>query len=483
MNNKLTQQYIEENFLAEAEKYGVDSMYMAEKTAGGSSTGETSIVYTVKQKQPIDQIPEDMLIPPSIKIGDNYIRTDVVQADIEYEFENYCHDINDQTGARIIGRNRRLTKLGGRYDISRRPGLSCMNLTHSINYKKTHSAAEMFNGILIGTLGFFAVDEQDNNLVVVSNNHVFTPGFISADEQGNSPVNYKNNTIVTPADDQTISGTQITPGYMTSQERTIVDGVEYKLGEVKRSWPLRRLNNEIDAAICSTTIDINNNDSTSVAIKASFGSADSRGSSWVPVGLNIDYNMKWATTNEIDSLIVSSSNNLFKTGWATGAVGKPGMDISRECELYLSGADFSGFVSGRQFKNVIQYKGKNGLDPSAGGDSGSPVCALINGEWKIIGIHFAGGRDRRTGEHHALACRIDKIASKLKIKRWDGRNSKTISDTHYSVEPTPTYATIPGHSNQSTIIIDGKTYFQVGRTDENITHRISTLGDNIAVPI
>lgn len=483
MNNKLTQQYIDENFLSEAEKYGVDSMYIAEKTSGGKPTGEQSVVYTVKQKQPTDQISEDQLIPSSIKIGDTHVRTDVVEADIEYEFETFCHDINTQTGSIIIGRNRRLGRLGHIYDPVRRPGLSCMNLTHSINYKKTHSAGEMFNGILIGTLGFFAVDEQDGHLVAVSNNHVLTPGFISANEQGDDPMNYKDNVIVTPADDQTISGTQITPGYMTSQERTIVDGVEYKLGEVKRSWPLKRLNNEIDAAICSITMDLALEDPTFVGIKASFGSAGKRGNSWIPVGMNIDYNMKWATTNEIDSLVVSSTNNLFKSGWATGAVGKPGMDISRECELYMSGSSFSGFVSGRQFKNIIQYKGRNGLDPSAGGDSGSPLCALINNEWKIIGIHFAGGKDRRTGEHHALACRIDKIADRLKIKRWDGKNATHSNEDNYSVTPEPKYAVIAGHSNQPTLTIDGKTYYQVGRTDQDITHRISTLSDNTALPL
>jgi hypothetical protein len=341
----------------------------------------------------------------------------------------------------------------------------------------------MFDGVKIGSLGLFAVDEQDNKLVAVSNNHVFTPDFIVADEQGDQPVNYRNNMIVTPADDQTISGTPIGPGYMTFQERTEVDGVEYKLGEVKRSWPLKRLGNEIDVALCSITIDLDNPDTAKVAIKASLGGADKRGNSWIPVGLNIDYNMKWATTNEIDSLVVGGGGQLFKSGWATGAVGRPGMDPDKDCELYMSSSTFSGFVSGRQFKNVIQYKGRNGLDPSDGGDSGSPVCALINGEWKIIGIHFAGGKDRRTGEHHSLACRIDKIASRMKIKRWDGRNADTVSQHHFSAPVHPTYAVIAGHNGEPVLEIDGKTYYQVGRTDQKVTHKISSMSSTVAVPL
>jgi len=472
MNRQLATDYINDNFTHHSDVYNVDSMYISEKMTDGKPTGKLAIVYTVRDKISINDISTDNMIPESVNIDGVDVFTDVVEQDIDYQFEGSCHDINDQTGAQIISRNRRLGTLGGQYDITRRTGMSCMNLTHSINYKNTHSASQMFNGIKIGTMGCFAVDEQDGKLVILSNNHVLTPDFMSADEQGNNPMNYRDNVIVTPADDQTISGTYVTPGYMTTQERTIVDDVEYKLGEVKRSYPLYRLNNEIDAAICSTTIDYTNTSTTKMAIKANLGNSDTRGNSWIPVGMNIDYNMRWATSNEIDSLAVDQSSMLFKSGWATGSVGSPGMDSNKDCEMYLSAAAFTGFVSGKQFKNVIQYKGRLGLDPSSGGDSGSPLCALIDGTWKLIGIHFAGGRDRKTGEHHALACRIDKISQRLKIKWWDGINAYKKSINNFSNTVNPTYATIAGHQRSPTMVIDGKTYYQVGRTDSTQTHTL-----------
>jgi hypothetical protein len=355
------------------------------------------------------------------------------------------------------------------YDITRKTGLSIMNLSYSINYKNKHGTSNAFQGIRIGTLGIFARDEQDGKLVAVSNNHVLTPDFVTADLQGGNPINYKNNIIVSPGDDQIIMGTDVSVGYMTIQERHVVDGIEYKMGEVKRSWGLRRLNNEIDAAISSTTIDLNNK-STQRAIKHTFQSNKGSFNSCVPINMNIDYNMKWATSREIDLLAIGTEGSLFRSGWGSGPVGYPVSTSNKTCQMYTSGVHFSGFVSGKQFKNVIQYKGLNGLDPSTGGDSGSPLCAFISGEWKLIGIHFAGGMDRITGEHHALACRIDKIAEKMKISRWDGRNVEMSSPNNYSVDVSPTYAVLPGLRSDQTLVIDGKTYYQVGRTSNPNTH-------------
>ena len=183
------------------------------------------------------------------------------------------------------------------------------------------------------------------------------------------------------------------------------------------------------------------------------------------------------SASEIDALVVGGESKLFKSGWASGPVGYPISESDKTCELYISGAYFTSFVSSKQFKNIIQYKGRNGLDPSAGGDSGSPLCAEINGEWKIIGIHFAGGQDRKTGEHHGLACRIDKIASKLKISQWDGLNTNRSAPNNFSNEVEPKYAVFNGWRNEPTIVIDGKTYYQVGRSSEDVTHTMDHNGN------
>ena len=477
MNKTKVSQYIEDTFLSHADRYSATSMYVGEKIKNNEPTGELAVVYTVKEKKPVDQLNTDSKIPKSIMIDGEDVSTDVVEQDIEYYFESdLCHNINDENDMALINKNRSLARVGTITSPVRRTGMGLQNLTYSIEYKNVNGVHNMFRGIKIGTLGVFARDEQDGNLVGLSNNHVLTPNFVTANLQGSTSVNYKNNTVICPADDQNISGTSVTTGYMTMYERTVAADVEYKLGEVKRSWALQRLNNEIDAAICSVTIDLNSTE-TVLAIKATPGGDSDTSNSYIPVGMDIDYSMKWATSSEIDALVIGGESKLFKSGWASGPVGYPVSESGKTCELYMSGAYFTSFVSSKQFKNIIQYKGRNGLDPSAGGDSGSPLCAEINGEWKIIGIHFAGGQDRKTGEHHGLACRIDKIASKLKISQWDGLNTNRSAPNNFCNEVEPKYAVFNGWRNEPTIVIDGKTYYQMGRSSEDITHTMDQNGN------
>lgn len=54
---------------------------------------------------------------------------------------------------------------------------------------------------------------------------------------------------------------------------------------------------------------------------------------------------------------------------------------------------------------------------SAGGDSGSIVVCKIGGQWKIIGILFAGSSDGLT----SFLCHISDVASLLDVSAWDGR--------------------------------------------------------------
>jgi hypothetical protein len=484
MNRSKVSDYIAENFLADIKRFGVNSMYVGEKVTNGEATGSLAIVYAVAHKIKATNLHPEKLIPNTINLDGMNIDTDVVEQDIEYEFESdLCHNINDTGDRAIIMKNRELPRTTvdqdqRSYDIVRYPGMSIMNLSHSLEYKHTHGIENrdnpgyIYKGIQLGTLGIFARDDQDGRLVGLSNNHVLTPGFVTADKQSNKSINYKEHIVVSPGDDQNIEGTSISTGYMTRLGNTKLDGIEYKIGEVKRSWPLQTLGNEIDAAICSVTLD-----------HGTTGEKAITNDSHTPVGMNISYSMEWATTDEIDELVLGIHGNaLFKTGYATGAVGHPVADTSKTCALYTGGTGFVGFVSGKQFKNIIQYKAKNGVDPSAGGDSGSPLCAFISNTWKLIGIHFAGGRDRNTGEHHALACRIDKIAEILKISRWVGTNTEISDVDNYSTITKPKYAIVAGWSGQATIKIDGKTYYQTGRTGENITHRIdSNTGDGIPV--
>jgi len=54
---------------------------------------------------------------------------------------------------------------------------------------------------------------------------------------------------------------------------------------------------------------------------------------------------------------------------------------------------------------------------SAGGDSGSVVVCKIGGQWKIIGLLFAGSGDGLT----TFVCHIADVAELLEVEAWDGR--------------------------------------------------------------
>ena len=170
-----------------------------------------------------------------------------------------------------------------------------------------------------------------------------------------------------------------------------------------------------------------------------------------------------------------SGVKLFKSSRTTGAVGDPGDDQTTVCELYCDSISFSSFVSGKGYKNLIQYKGKNGIDPSTGGDSGSWVYALFNDEWKVIGMHMAGGIDTTTGEDHALACRIDRIQELLQVGPWYNPTrlpyaKRTTEEDQYCYIPNSSQAVVSGHQAAPVIMINGQKYFQAGRSNEKPTH-------------
>jgi len=83
------------------------------------------------------------------------------------------------------------------------------------------------------------------------------------------------------------------------------------------------------------------------------------------------------------------------------------------------------------------------------GDSGSALIADIEGTKKIIGLCFAGSTTV------GVACRIDHVADLIKVSAWKGESA------NFSNENIEQY-TVNELSNQVSITISGKTYWQVG---------------------
>lgn len=479
MKSKLSD-FLEDYFLKNRDAKGILSIGLGLKTRRGKVVADQSIVFAVSSKS--KTITAEAKIPESLTHDNITYLTDVIECDVDYQESAFCHN----SGGSILLRHRSLNRIkDNTYIESRKGGMSVNN--HSYAIREWAKTNDLGKSVKIGTMGGFAVDQQDGKLIGVSNNHVFTPGFFTADIQGDEHINYKDDSIIFPGDEQVIfndKGTKLISnhGHMTRNNTTVIEGVEYRLGAVKRSYPHKHTGNEIDVAICSVEIDLPPNTSKR-RIRAETSSNDT--DSYLPIGSNFSSSQPWATTEEINNIqLGSSGTKLFKSSRTTGAVGSPGDDHGKGCELYCDSISFTSFVSGKGYKNLIQYKGNR--DPSAGGDSGSWLFALIDDVWKVVGIHFAGGRDVKTGEDHALACRIDRVKELMDIKAWNDPvrlpyAKRTNEEDQYAYTPNAKYSVIEGHSPDPVIVIDGQKYYQVGRSVDDPTHVIDGVDGGFPV--
>ena len=164
MKSKLSD-FIENYYLENRASMGIISIGYGIKTRSGSETGIKSIIFTVNNKNT-----QAVQIPQTISFdGVNYI-TDVVSRSIEYNEQAYCHSLSSST----VRRHRNLRKISdGKYVESRQCGMSVNNHSYSVReYAKTK---DLSRSLKIGTIGGYAVDNQDGKLVAMSNNHVLTP--------------------------------------------------------------------------------------------------------------------------------------------------------------------------------------------------------------------------------------------------------------------------------------------------------------------
>jgi hypothetical protein len=116
---------------------------------------------------------------------------------------------------------------------------------------------------------------------------------------------------------------------------------------------------------------------------------------------------------------------------------------------YTANGDVVYFADCIMLQNEYPYC----ITPTIGGDSGSLLYAYIGGAWKIVGLIFAGN-----GFDLGLACRIDRVASSMKLQAYTG--SAVDSDPNPRSQIVLDYATYGGEASAS---IDGKTYWQLGK--------------------
>lgn len=386
------------------------------KTIKGVETSDKSIVFTVPKKKPLNEIPFNEHLPEFIEINGTIYRTDVIEIGKVVPMIDYPICDNPLISPNCYT----WTPLGTVNPPNRqtyRPLIGGVSLT-----------AQRLIG-KVGTLGLIVVDSISQKLVGLTNNHVVV--------QDPSYTSYRNlnSTIVNE--------------YKSSayQNGEVVPSVTTRIGEVVRYVPIKSQPelNTVDGALvslCANTV--------------------SNITSFKQLGINYNQPMPFATTAEIDSL-VATPRTILSSGRTSGVK-------SGNCGLKIKMLGASQAVYGYplqdtgnrpiSFNSLIVFtRLSEGCNfPIYGGDSGSVLIADFDGVYKIIGLNFAGssqvpGSTTDIGQF-GYACRIDNVAFELGIEAWDGTPKNTVS----TIEKVIT----PGGSPNKTIIVDGKTYWQVG---------------------
>jgi len=381
------------------------------KSINKERTGEHAIVFTVEKKRPIEEIPEDELLPKEIEIDGVTYKTDVVEIgkvelmSCSSTTLNTCYNWStpfDYEG-NIYGGN---TPPGNRGYI--RPLKGGISITSQNQLGK------------VGTLGFIAVDNAKDALVGVTNNHVVIGNAFYTALRNVSPVNEYQDVYYQPGE----SGFQGNPTYV--------------VGEVVRYVPIQaNAYNQVDGALVTV-------DSSSIVNNASVRQ----------YGFTYAAAMPFATTSEID-LLLYSDPELYSSGRTSGAKTGSLCGLSTfilNQILPINGYNLDGTITPVTFSRVIGFTRTSAECPFpvVGGDSGSALVADFNGIYKIIGLVFAGST------YYGYACRIDEVASQLNISAWDG------TDKNFFNTGSRQFRTTPGGSYDKTIDCNDNIYWQVG---------------------
>lgn len=281
-----------------------------------------------------------------------------------------------------------------------------------------------------GTLGFMAVDNEDECLVGVTNGHVVADNLFATSQRN-------PNQILQNAD---------------------LDAANtFLIGSVKR-YDLSDTTSfdNVDGALIS----LNNED---INENVSFGQINITG--WT---LPYDF----ASTEELDNLHITNPP-VYVCGATTGHKGEEDWTrlVLYEFKTTMNSVrDNQGISTPISYDNILTYvQSGSTLQPGTVcqkvawfGDSGSAIIADFNGTRKIIGLLFFGSFDATSGYPIvAGGNRIDAVARKLNIRPYLG-GTVGYSQTNYTED-----ICLPGASSDPYIDIAGKRYFQLGYCSGN----------------
>jgi len=270
------------------------------------------------------------------------------------------------------------------------------------------------------------------------------------------------------------------------------------IGKFKKSWRLRpwiypQFENLNPGDVAVSTLYTTDPSGEPIIYSGTQGSDIGENNSWYQLNLfdgpedNINFNvndspLKWAATFELNNLMsvnldgsITIEKRLYTTGARMGPWGVSnihtdfGDSLLVPIELgaqvgvpYLSqGYEWTNTIC--NIENCVIFKSTD--DPvnyestcvpaTLGGNSGSALVAEFEGEYKIVGLLFAGSNDGTYG----IFCRIDEVASALNLSPFTSETTEfmisNVNQTEIIDLPEP-------FSNEQYLEVDGKKYWQTG---------------------
>jgi hypothetical protein len=427
----------------------INSVMLGYKYIGGIKTNNLSIVFNVDNKKPISELDPSEVIPQQITIDNELYITDVIEDNSPIKaLTCYTDFVNEPEILKLQGNPTLSIPIKGGQEIVQFPT------------KWTPSGGSY--SIAVGTLGFMAVDNEDNRPVGVTNAHVacFSYLFNSLRIENSDAISNPYN-LYEPIN--WIVDNNSYPAGLTARNGTNILAPADRLAtRIKKYYPIYNTNinllNYVDVALVHLNGSYLN--SSSYMIHLPQGVPD--------VGF-----MTFATTEEIDGLLSASPKPpIYSTGRTTGP---KGWGSTSSCKLEIDGLfvrvnimfQDRDRVMAAQYDDIIRFRYEDYSNfPIAPGDSGSAVFANIGGQYKIIGLAFAGNSgsltNPSTSTHYGYACRIDRIAQLMNIRPWDisyNPNFSELNTTNFEVYSRPF---IDGGVNDISATVNNNTYFNVG---------------------
>jgi hypothetical protein len=404
------------------------------KKKNGQKTNQKSIIFKVLNKKPVGQIPQNEIIPPSIKVSGSEYITDVIEG-TKAEFFNCFASESDPSIQRLRGIPNLLAPMRGGNELVLLPDGWSGPALGSSDYT-------------VGTLGFFAVDNYDDKVVGVTNSHVAVLHRLFCNERNiEDEIPNPYNTIDERPWTNILPDLDINPKCGVWNNTNLSDASV----NIKRYMPVTAIGkNYVDCALL-----IMNSGNVPATVTPYIDSTSYQ--VWQPIG-EPDYptHMPFASKQELDNLLISNPN-LYSTGRRTGPKGWAPIS---SCILRVTEVGVNETIGGEEgdtyWSDIIKFQYEDGVGyPARPGDSGSVVIADFSGVRKIVGLLFAGNE----AESYGLFCRIDRVATTMNIRAWD---ASYVLDKSY---PTKTEILVTPEANLGgtpNFVENGKNFWQSG---------------------